>query len=96
MKTRTQNKKGLSYVENLKDFKSLLKEGYYEYLLQLGGGIAFSRKSIFYDNGKFQIVNHIDDTEQNLTEKQLMNKRITNVGLGIKRRALIVNLKEKI
>ena len=74
----------------------LLSQGYYEFLLQLGGGIAFSRKDIFYDTKtkKYEIFNYIDDTEQKLTEKQLMNQKITNIGLGIKRRCLIVNLKE--
>lgn len=58
-KKRTQNKLGLSYVEGLKDLKKLLSEGYYEYRLQLGNGILYSKKTIYYhpETKKYQIFN---------------------------------------
>ena len=97
-KRRKQNKNGLSVVEGIKDLKNLLSEGYYEYLIALAGGGVFSRKSIYYHpkEKEFQITNWIDDSDQLLTQKQLMSKSYTNIGYALKRRALIVNLKEKI
>lgn len=82
----------------MKDFKNLLKQGYYEFRLQLGEGIIYSKKTIYYhpETKKYQIFNWIDETDQMLTEKQLFNRKITNIGLGIKRKALIVDLNEKL
>jgi hypothetical protein len=62
-------------------------------------GKVFSRKTIWYypkDKKPFEIWNHIDDTEQKLTEKQLMNKEWTNIGLALRRHSLIVDLTEKL
>jgi len=94
---RKQNKKGLSLVKGLKDLKNLLAEGYYEYLITLQGRLI-SRKNIEFNpkNKKFYIINWIDDSEQKLTQKQLMLKSYTNIGYALKKKALLVNLKEKL
>jgi uncharacterized protein YaaR (DUF327 family) len=64
----------------------------------LGGGTIFSRKDIQYDqkSKKYRIINWIDDTEQNLTEKQLMSKNLTNIGEALNKNSLIVDLNEKL
>jgi len=74
-----------------------LSEGYYEYLIALAGGGVCSRKSIYYHPKEkiFEITNWIDGSKQLLTQKQLMSKGYTNIGYALRRRALIVNLKEK-
>ena len=54
----------------------------------LNGGIG-SRKHIYYDNKRFYIWNYIDDSEQKLTEKAIMDTRRTNVGEAIIRGALM-------
>jgi hypothetical protein len=97
--TKRPQKNGLSFVKNLKDLKELLNEGYYEYRIALSGGIIFSRKYIYYNPKKkkpFHITNCIDDSTQDLTEKELMSKKWTNIGEAIKKNCLIVDLKEKI
>ena len=100
-KKRKQNKNNLSFVKSLKDLKELLKAGYYEYRIALGGtaGLIYSGKNIYYEpklKKCFFINNCIDDSEQELTEKQLMNKKYTNIGDALKKNCLIVNLNEKI
>jgi len=99
-KKRKQNKNGLSFVENLIDFKKLLNNNYYEYRIALGGtaGALFSKKYIYYDKKEkkaFNITNCIDNNKQTLTQKQLMSKKYTNIGEALKKHCLIVNLKEK-
>ena len=103
MKTTTKNSLKLkkqktpkyAIVKNLKNLKALIANGYFEFLITLNGGI-FSRKNIDYikSTRKFESLNWIDDTEQTLTEKQLMNPNWTNIGLAIKKKALIVNLEK--
>lgn len=83
----------------MRDFKKLLLEGYYEYRIALGGsaGTMFSRKDIKYNPKTkiFKILNHIDDTKQSLTQKQLMSQSWTNIGIALRKHCLIVNLKLK-
>jgi hypothetical protein len=98
-KQRKQNKDGLSFVENLNDFRNLLSQGYHEYRIALAGtaGAIFSRKDIVFDNNKrkFHIINWIDDSEQLLSEKQILSKKYTNIGEALKKNCLIVDLNEK-
>lgn len=60
----------------------------------------FSRKYIYYNpEGKkkpvFNITNCIDDSEQNLTEKQLMDDKYTHIGVAIAKNCLVVDLTER-
>lgn len=52
-------------------------------------GIARSSKSIFFDEdeGKFSILNEIDDSEQMLSEDELNDECLTNIGKAIKHNA---------
>lgn len=54
-----------------------------DYKMFLGGGIVFSRKAIRYQNGRFQIINHIDGSRQFLTEAEMMGENVTNIGASI-------------
>jgi len=49
-----------------------------------------SSKDIVWDAQakKFHIFNHIDQTVQHLTERQLMDESITNIGYAMKKGAL--------
>ena len=51
---------------------------------------ACSTKRIRYDpdDGLFYIVNEIDDTRQRLTDEELMDNRLTNIGRAITSGAL--------
>jgi len=50
-----------------------------------------SSKHIYYneDVNTFEVINHIDDSEQTLTEEQLFNEDYTNIGIALKSNALI-------
>jgi hypothetical protein len=49
-----------------------------------------SSKDIAWDAeaNRFHIFNHIDHTEQHLTERQLMDRGFTNIGYAMKKGAL--------
>lgn len=74
-------------LENIQDLSGM---GLYEYALIIGG-LANSMKTIRYNakTDKYSILNHIDDTRQTLTAKQMLDKRYTNIGEGMKKRCLI-------
>ena len=52
-----------------------------------------SSKHIRYDKdaNQFEILNHIDDTEQVLTEKEMVNKDLTNIGYAMTKGALYLD-----
>jgi len=56
----------------------------------LNGGLR-SSKVIQYDGDVFHILNEIDDSEQELTEEQLMDTSRTFIGEAIKKKALVFN-----
>ncbi len=51
---------------------------------------VFSRKYIQWNCEDFYILNFIDSTEQHLTEKQILNSKVSNIGLAIKKKALVL------
>lgn len=67
-------------IEDLKN-QACQSEGF-ECSIILNGGIS-SRKHIYFENKKFYITNYIDDSDQILTEKQLMNRNFTNIGYAL-------------
>lgn len=91
----TQQKTKNKFVKNTTQLKKLLSEGYHEYALLLAGGIAISYKTIKYSawNHKFQIINHIDDSRQELTEKELKDREYTLIGATMPLKSLIAIIK---
>lgn len=89
MKKKTNNQ----FVENLDHLISLIKQKHNDYALVLNGnkGNIFSRKTIKYNpkTKTFKVFNHIDETEQILTEKEIINKKYSNIGRAIPLRSLI-------
>ena len=65
-----------------------------EFLIQLRGG-AVSRKIIQWDKdeNKFWVTNCIDDTEEELTEEQIMDDDYTNIGKAIRFNAFYKDLR---
>jgi uncharacterized protein YaaR (DUF327 family) len=82
------------FVRCLENIQDLSGQGLYEYALILGGSVFRSRKTISYDpkTKKYRIVNHIDDTTQTLTGKQIMDRKYTNIGEAMKKRCLIAEI----
>jgi hypothetical protein len=60
-----------------------------EFFILLNNGLR-SSKDIAWDaqSENFHIFKHIDQTEQHLTERQLMDKSVTNIGYAMKKGAL--------
>lgn len=79
----------------MRDLRKLLDDGFHEFRIVLNGGL-FSRKDITSNekSKKFKVINHIDDSEQFLTEKELLDNSFTNIGQALKKKALIVDLTE--
>jgi len=75
-------------IESLEQLKEFARKGCDCFIL-LNGHLR-SSKYIQYDEEKdtFYVCNYIDDTEQTLTEKQLMEKDYTNIGYAMTRGAL--------
>ena len=78
-------------IRNISQLKELAKDGL-ECFILLNGGLR-SSKYISYnpDDNSFYVLNYIDDSEQELTESQLLNSEYTNIGQALKKGALIID-----
>ena len=60
-----------------------------EFFILLNFNLRSSKRIVWYEEEKrFFIINFIDDSEQELTEAQLMDKGYTNIGYAMTKRAL--------
>ena len=71
-------------VKSTDQLKSILADGETkDFFILLNFGLR-SSKAISYDGSStFYVLNEIDGTEQELTEQELMNSDITNIGKAI-------------
>ena len=70
-------------VKSVNQLKEILADGETkDFFIQLNFGLR-SSKCVSYDGETFYILNSIDDTEQELSESELMNNDITNIGKAI-------------
>ena len=78
-------------IKTIGQLKQLAKDGM-ECFILLNGGLR-SSKYISYnpDDNSFYILNYIDDTEQELTETQLLDSEYTNIGEAMEKGALIMD-----
>ena len=83
----------LTKVDSIEHLKELLKdEETHDFRLMLNGG-CYSAKEISYSlDGQFIITNCIDGTEQYLSEDELMNQELTNIGIAITKGAFYAEL----
>lgn len=79
-------------ITSIAELRELTQKTALEFRLCLKGGL-FSRKTIKYHakTKKFSVLNHIDDSKQYLTARQIQNKNHSNIGEAIKKHALILN-----
>ena len=76
-------------VKDVKHLRELIKAERYSYFIALAGGLVRSSKDIeLTKNGKFKIINYVDDSKQTLTEKELYTH--SNIGEAIDKHAFIV------
>ena len=78
-------------IRTIGQLKELAKKGL-ECFILLNGGLR-SSKYISYnpDGNKFYVFNYIDDSEQELTESQLLDSEYSNIGEAMEKGALIID-----
>ena len=76
-------------IKTIEQLKELAEgEEGVECVIRLRHGLI-SRKKIDYIEGQFCVFNYIDESEQFLTEEELMDSGHTNIGLAMEKGALI-------
>jgi hypothetical protein len=79
----------MQQILNTRQLRQAVSRGQHEFKVMLNGGI-YSRKTIrLLADGRFRILNHIDETVQKLSGRQLHTKSI--IGQAMKQGALIVS-----
>ena len=75
-------------IESIEHLKEISTNGCDCFILLQG--YLRSSKHIWYDkeSNQFEIINMIDDSEQTLTEQELMDKEFTNIGYAMVNGAL--------
>jgi hypothetical protein len=82
--------KQITSMEQLK--KEARGEQDADFFILLSGNLRSSKRIVWEeDENQFFITNYIDDSEQELTEAQLMDKGYTNIGFAMTRGALFKN-----
>jgi hypothetical protein len=78
-------------IRTIEQLKKLAKNGLDCFIL-LNGGLRSSKHIRFHpDDNSFYVLNLIDDSEQELTETQILDSAYTNVGEAMKKGALIMD-----
>jgi hypothetical protein len=88
-KQETKNKR----IKTIEQLKELAKDdnGLDCYIL-LNGGLRSSKHIRYYtDDNSFFVLNLIDDSEQELTESQILDSAYSNIGEAMKKGALIMD-----
>ena len=76
-------------VRTIDQLKELAKNGLDCFIL-LNGGLRSSKHIRYYpDDNSFYVFNLIDDSEQELTEAQILDSGYSNIGEAMKKGALI-------
>ena len=82
--------KRINSVEELKEIcLSKDEDIWVDCFIALNGGVR-SSKAVSWQDNVFVVVNEIDDTDQELTEEQMEDKALTNIGEAIKKGAFFM------
>jgi hypothetical protein len=81
-------------INSIKELRHAIENDENEFFILLAGGFARSSKNIHFHDSldknkeyKFSIINEIDDSEQILSESEIMDQRNTNIGKAMKQGA---------
>ena len=78
-------------IKTIEQLKELAKDGLDCFIL-LNGGLRSSKHIRYYpDDNSFYVLNLIDDSEQELTEAQILDSAYSNIGEAMKKGALIMD-----
>ncbi len=80
-------------IKTIKQLKELAKdEDGLDCFILLNGGLRSSKHIRYYpDDNSFYVLNLIDDSEQELTETQLLDSEYTNIAEAMEKGALIID-----
>lgn len=80
-------------IRNIEQLKELAKtENGLDCFILLNGGFRSSKYIRYFPGGNiFYIFNCIDDSEQELTENQILDNSFTNIGEAMEKGALIMD-----
>lgn len=71
-------------ITSVKELRKQIDKGNFEYFIALNGGLMSSKLIYRNDNwDDFDIENQIDGTEQTLTEAELFDRELTNIGYAM-------------
>ena len=78
-------------IKTIEQLKELAKNGLDCFIL-LNGGLRSSKHIRYYpDDNSFYVLNLIDDSEQELTESQILDSAYTNIAEAMEKGALIMD-----
>ena len=87
----TKQKNKDRQIITIDQLKELATKGLDCFIL-LNGGLRSSKHIRFYpDDNSFYVLNLIDDSEQILTEAQILDSEYTNIGEAMRKGALIMD-----
>jgi len=90
MAARETKDKRIRTIERLKELA--MDENGLDCFILLNGGLRSSKHiRYFSDDNIFYVLNLIDDSEQELTESQILDKAYTNIGEAMEKGALIID-----
>ena len=80
-------------IRTIEQLKELAKdENGMDCFILLNGGLRSSKHVRYYpDDNSFYVLNLIDDSEQELTESQILDSAYSNIGEAMEKGALIMN-----
>ena len=88
-KQKTKDRR-IRKIEQLKELAS--DENGLDCFILLNGGLRSSKHVRYYpDDNSFYVLNLIDDSEQELTEAQILSSDYSNIGEAMKKGALIID-----
>ncbi|MFC1675529.1 hypothetical protein ACFL3G_00525 [Planctomycetota bacterium] len=78
-------------IKTIAQLKKLAENGL-DCFIMLNGGLRSSKHIRYYpDDKSFYVLNLIDDSEQELTEAQILDSSYTNIGEAMRKGALIMD-----
>lgn len=75
--------KQVKSIEHLKQILSARDGETHEFFIQLNYGLRSSKLMSYDGESMFYVTNEIDDTKQELSEQQLFDESLTNIGKAI-------------
>ena len=76
-------------IKTIGQLKELAKNGLDCFILLNGGLRSFKHIRYYPDDNSFYVLNFIDDSEQELTEAQILDSGYSNIGEAMEKGALI-------